>query len=532
MKHLILIAVSILILQSCARRGNPTGGPKDEDAPIIIQTFPKFNKTEFNDKEIKIYFDEYVKLNDLQKQLVVSPPLKYPAIISPQGLPTKRITIKIKDTLNPNTTYVFNFGNSIEDNNEGNVLSNFKYVFSTGKIIDTLELKGRIKDAFNNKTDEFVSVLLYKQKSFNDSVVFNRKPDYVANSLDSTTFNLTNLKAGKYRIIALKEGNIDYQYQPKDEKIAFLDSVIEIPTKQEILLTLFKKEPAFKVKKITELSKGHFLVGYQGDASNSTIEIVKLDTTPISKMPDFKTYFYQEANTDSIHYFYSYKKIDSVKFRISKDTLLQEISLKLKSKKPDSLQLASNIKGVLHPLDTFMIVGNVPFNDVDKNFFHLMEADTIPTTFSLKKKQVNQLQVLFDRKPKTRYKLTVLPKGITSIFKQENDTLKFGILTKKDTYYGSINLDINTKNLPLIVELLDSKNKVIRKKYLKDKHQVSFEKLVPGKYHIRVIVDKNKNKKWDTGNFIEHLQPEPVFYFNKTIELKENWFLNEKMNLD
>lgn len=531
MKQFLFLTFSILILQSCARRGNPTGGPKDENAPIIIQTFPKINTTEFNQKEIKIYFDEFVKLKDLQKQLIVSPPLKYPAQITPQGIPTKRISIKIKDTLKPNTTYVFNFGNSIEDNNEGNILADFKYVLSTGKVIDSLTLKGKVQDAFNQKSDDFISILLYKANTFNDSLVFKEKPNYVSNTLDTTTFNFTNLKAGKYKIIALKESNRDYNYQPKDEKIAFIDSVIELPTEQAVVLNLFKKEPKFQVKNSKEIAKGHLLIGYVGNPENSKITVVKIDSIPVSNSTDFKAYTYKEKNKDSIHYFFKYKKTDSIKFHIQKDTISQEIMVRTKSKKIDSLTLKNNITGVLHPMDTLTLIANIPLKKWDKNLFQLMEADTIPTIFKLQKKQANKLQILFDQKPKTKYKLTVLPKGIQSIFEQENDTLKYGIQTKKKTYYSTINLTINTAKFPLIVQLLDKNDTIVRSKYVTENGMISFEKLIPAEYKIRVIYDKNKNKRWDTGDFIKHQQPEPVYYFDKKIQLKENWILNESMDI-
>lgn len=531
MKRIFFYFLIALTLQNCARIGKPTGGPKDQDAPIIIQTFPKFNTTEFNKKEIKIYFDEYVKIKDLQKQLVVSPPLKYPAVISPQGIPTKRITIKIKDTLKPNATYVLNFGNSIEDNNEGNVLKDFKYVFSTGKQIDTLNLVGNVKDAFNQKQENFISVMLYKVNRYNDSIVYTKKPNYVTSTLDSTSFNLSNLKKGKYRIIALKEKNKDYQYQPKDEKIAFIDSIISLPTDKNIELKLFKEEPQFKVKEITEIAKGHLLIGFVGDPKNSKIEIVKIDSLPFNKVTDFKSYTYKDKKTDSIHYFYNYKKTDSIKFRISKDTIRQEIVVKTNLQKTDSLLLKANTKGTLHPLDTLKIISTIPIKKTDKNKFQFMQSDSIPITFALHQKRVNELEVLFDKKPKSRYKLMVLPNGITSIFNQTNDTLNIGFQTKKDTYYSSITLNIQTKKTPLIVQLLDSKNRIVRTHYLVNKTKTLFDKLIPQKYRIRIIYDLNKNKKWDSGNFLKHQQPEPVYYFNKSIDLKENWFLNETMQL-
>ena len=127
----------------CAKKGRPSGGPKDEDAPLFVVANPAHESTNFDKDEIRIYFNEFIKLRDLNKQLIVSPPLnpKNPSLITPQGSPSEYITIKILDTLKKNTTYIFDFGNSVEDNNESNQLERFKYVFSTGNYIDSLDFE-------------------------------------------------------------------------------------------------------------------------------------------------------------------------------------------------------------------------------------------------------------------------------------------------------------------------------------------------------------------------------------------------------
>ena len=119
----ILLCLIVIATSNCAKRGRPTGGPKDSIAPVIVTARPPFESINFKDDEIRIYFDEYIKLNDLNKQLVVSPPMKYPPIITPLGTPSKYIKIQILDTLKENTTYTFNFGQSVIDNTEGNVLT-------------------------------------------------------------------------------------------------------------------------------------------------------------------------------------------------------------------------------------------------------------------------------------------------------------------------------------------------------------------------------------------------------------------------
>ena len=152
-----------LFFTQCAKRGFPEGGPKDENPPMLINAIPKENSANFNENRIRLYFDEYIKLDDFRKQLVVSPPIKKSSYsISPQSGASKYIQIDINEDLSKNTTYVFNFGQSIVDNNEGNILPFFKYVFSTGKYIDSLKISGNIKNAFKRNSDKFISTLLYQ----------------------------------------------------------------------------------------------------------------------------------------------------------------------------------------------------------------------------------------------------------------------------------------------------------------------------------------------------------------------------------
>ena len=155
----ILLALTVI---SCAKRGSITGGLKDTIAPVLRASFPKNLSVNFKGKEINLTFDEYVKLKNVNKQLIVSPPLKYNPEVSPLNA-TKIINIKIKDTLQENTTYSFNFGQSIEDNNEGNPLESFKYVFSTGSYVDSLEVHGIVKDAYQKEFEKEISKLFSKK---------------------------------------------------------------------------------------------------------------------------------------------------------------------------------------------------------------------------------------------------------------------------------------------------------------------------------------------------------------------------------
>ena len=225
-----LLVLFLVFVTNCARTGRPEGGPKDEDAPLFVNSIPPYNTVKFDKKIIKLNFNEFVTLKELSKQLVVSPPLKNPPLITPQGSPSKEIKIQILDTLQENTTYIFNFGNAVQDNNESNILENFKYVFSTGTYIDSLMIAGSINDAILQEIPKSVNVLLYRiDTSYRDSIIYKKKPNYITNTLDTTNFKFTNLKDGKYFIVALKEEISDYIFNPKNDKIGFLTDTIHLP---------------------------------------------------------------------------------------------------------------------------------------------------------------------------------------------------------------------------------------------------------------------------------------------------------------
>ncbi len=514
---------------SCARRGNPSGGPKDENAPILIRTIPEFKSVNFKAKEIKIYFDEYIKLKDINKHLVISPPLKYAPIIKPLGLPSKKITIKIQDTLLENTTYTFNFGESIIDNSEGNILSNFKYIFSTGNYIDSLSLKGSVQNTFHKKAEKYVSVLLYPaDTTFRDSTIYLKKPRYIASTLDSIHWEITNIKKGTYHLIALKEENSDYLFNPKTDKIGFLDTIIKIPTDKEPQIKLFKEILPFKANKPIEVSKGYLIFGFEGDAKKFKVAI---DSNEIVDKT-FKSISFFEKEKDTLNYFFkSGKIVDSLKFNLTNTYFTSKEKIILRSSKIDTLKISSNVRGVLNFRDTLKIITNNPYIEFNKKLMELFDKDSTAVAYTLQRKNNTNLIINFDKKENQRYRLNLYPGAIIDFFMQKNDTLKYAFSTKKITDYGNITLRITNVKDPIIVQLLTDKFNLIEEKFTHKNTTLEFISLTPAKYNIRIIIDKNNNRKWDTGNYLKKIQPEKVLYFEKEINVKSNWFVKESMNL-
>ena len=264
--HFLLTLLLIVVFQSCAKRGTPDGGPEDFIPPVYVRATPENFTTNFDAEEIRIYFDEYIKLNEAQRQIIVSPPMDPKPEITPLGSASRSIRIKITDTLQENTTYTINFGQSIVDNNAGNPLPFFQYIFSTGSYIDSLSVAGHISDAYFKDAPPFVSVMLYEVDStYNDSTIFLQQPRYITNTLDSlTTFNLDYLKEGTYQLVALNDLNNNYRFDPGRENIAFLDQSITIPTDSVYDLKLFREIPQFGIARPKQEAGQHIIFGYTG----------------------------------------------------------------------------------------------------------------------------------------------------------------------------------------------------------------------------------------------------------------------------
>jgi len=222
---LYILAVSNM---GCGQIGFPTGGAKDSIAPRLVSASPKLNSTQVTGNKITLTFDEYVELREAQTNVLISPfPKKTPAV----DFKLKTVTVKLKDSLLPNTTYSINFGNAIVDINEGNPYKDFTYVFSTGDFIDTFSLEGKVLMAETGKADSTLIAMLYRNAD--DSAVQKNKPDYIGRLKGDGSFTFINLPAGNFKIYALKDGDGGKTYNSKKEVFAFADAEITVSEKND-----------------------------------------------------------------------------------------------------------------------------------------------------------------------------------------------------------------------------------------------------------------------------------------------------------
>ncbi len=219
----------------CANIIPPTGGPRDSLPPVLLSANPADSTKNFNAKKIILNFNEYVQVDQVQKNLIVSPVPQIPPTVETK---LRTLTITVRDTLRPNTTYAFDFGNSIKDINEGNVFRNFTYVFSTGSHLDSLQIGGKVIIAESGKTDSTLIVMLYK--NLDDSAVVKEKPRYVARVDSAGNFRFKYLEPGTFAVYAVKDESGARRYQSNKSLFAFYDSTITSQSqKKDILLYAF-----------------------------------------------------------------------------------------------------------------------------------------------------------------------------------------------------------------------------------------------------------------------------------------------------
>ncbi len=524
-KYLLLLLAIITI--GCAKRGSITGGKKDTIPPVLISSLPKNGSINFIGKDIQLTFDEFVKLKDVSKQLIISPPMK----LQPEILPataSKTLTLKIKDTLQPNTTYSFNFGKSIQDNNEGNPYQQFKYVFSTGSYIDSLTLGATTKDALGKKVDNFVSILLYEvNEKYTDSAIYKQAPRYVTNTLDSLKIGkFENLKKGKYRLVALKDANSNNKFDPKTDKIGFQKDFITLPNDTIYELELFKEELPFKSINFSQASAARYTMGYEGNSKDVKISIKKgTEEIPylLTKLP----------KKDSLQLWFKAPKGDSVKVAISKNNYAKSYSLKIRDQKKDSLNFTTAISETLNFRDNFEINSNSPISKWDVSKMKLIKKDSSEVKFTTEYDAYNQkLKILFTKGPQEKYNLKLLPGALYNYYDMKNDTLSYNFTTNDISEYGNLKVTLeNVKRFPVIVQLVDEKENVIASEFSEKNTVLNFELLEPKKYTLRLIYDDNKDKEWTPGNFLALRQSEEVIYFPKELDVRANWDVEQPFDL-
>ncbi|MBP5196687.1 MAG: Ig-like domain-containing protein [Bacteroidaceae bacterium] len=222
-----IIGVLVLLLAACASIGTPDGGRYDEEPPYVVKSNPGDRATGVTTKKIRINFNEYIKLDNASEKVVISPAQLEPANVRADG---KQIRVDLFDSLKANTTYTIDFSDAVEDNNEGNPMGNYTFSFSTGDVIDTMEISGNVVAASNLEPvkGSLVGVIPY-DSTWHDSLFRTTPLLRLGRTNGSGRFTIKGIKPGRYRCFALKDGDGNFRFSQKSEEIAF-DTTVIVPT--------------------------------------------------------------------------------------------------------------------------------------------------------------------------------------------------------------------------------------------------------------------------------------------------------------
>jgi len=570
---LIFVSISlftITYLLSCANQLAPSGGPQDKEPPVVISSLPPNFSTHFDKNKIRVTFNEFVQLKQADEQILISPPVQKKPDYNLKG---KSLFINLKEDLLPNTTYSFFFGNSITDITEGNPLTNFLYVFSTGDYLDSLSIAGEVKNAFNLKPEEGVFVMLYPISNDTipaDSLPMKIKPSYVTKTDKEGNFRLNYLRNEPMKLFALKDINNNYLYDTPDEEIAFTEEIVipeHIKTMEpdttlgqapDSIHTKLLYDNFFHLKLFQQIDSTQrrlsetgfyppgFLITYRYGLKNPVINLFKEK----NEAP----WYIKELNKgrDSLRVWLTQPMPDSITIKIQDGDFFSDTVLivlpekktpetskrrqKEETKQTEQLIINSNVKSRLLELNTPLeLTFEHPIKNYNKSHIWLFsEKDTVLANFSFADNANRKLKLIQKLEEETLYNLVIRDSTFFDIYDHTHNSLVIVFNTRKTSDYGNLYLDVKIKNdsIPYILQLLDPKENVIHETVLNKSEELAFELLNPGIYTLKAIEDKHTNGVWDTGDYLKKREPEKVFFFQKELQIRTNWDIEEVWKIE
>lgn len=582
-RNFILLGSGIIVL-SCASMGSPSGGDYDFDPPKVLSSTPTPNQTFVKSGKVQIIFDELVQLEKPMDKVIVTPPQKSFPVIRAQN---NKIIVELKDTLITNTTYTIDFTDAIVDNNEKNALENFALSFSTGAVVDTLSISGKVLTADNLEPVSGIYVGIHSNLS---DTAFTKLPFMrISRTNELGNFTIKGIAPGEYKIYALDDINRDYKYDNPAEAIAFLDKVIvpsvEAAVRQDSVFNL--KDLTFDTIRMVNYTKflpddimlrsftSNFKRQYLQKHERLTADVISIYFGAPTAMPKIEpidipmpitdwSVLERTAGNDTLKFWITEKAIaamDTLSLKVSytmtdslnqlkpvTDTLSFINRIKKKAPKDEKkkgkekeemtfLTLTTDIAQLFDVYKDVTLEFDYPVKDFDKSKVHLQhQLDTIYSNvdYILQKDSLNPRKYRLQNKwiPGGEYRLVVDSATLNSYTGLWNNKQEIPFKIKTLDQYGS--LDINIYNLPdsmpAFVQLLDKSDKAVYYATV-NKEVASFVYINPGIYYARIILDANDNGKWDTGEYSEMREPEMVNYYPKTFEIKAFWDITEDWEL-
>ena len=566
----IILLLTAFLAQRCANAVAPTGGPKDNTPPMVVEAMPENQCVNFNGKKIEITFDEYITLNNANQNVMISPPMKEKPDIK---LKNKNVVIKFKEILEANTTYTINFGSAIKDLHEGNLFKDYVYSFSTGNHIDTLSIGGKLLDAEDMKPIEDAYIGLYAADRDNlDSLPMSVTPNYITKTDKEGKFSLNGLANKKYLVFALKDANANLYFDLPNEAVAFLDTLVPASYLQKALplpvtdstvtdsLAMQMDSVVFETKTTTMYDqKALDLTLYMFTEVDSTQVLLEkklieegllrfvfrhpakdaVIMTP-EMLPDtFNLVTTHSAVYDTVWWYFTPNVKDSLWVQVKYDTLINDstrYSLKFKDKnakrkKVETLKVSNNLLGRnnLIPGDTLTLKFSEPIVRYAMRDSAAFKCDSIVYYDTLAFEPADEhgfkYRLTTPFSADSNYNIEIPDSVFFGIRNRVNDAIKLDFHVMKDSEYGNIYITVEPPMgmKQVIVQLTDDKDKVLKQEIIMQKQEVMFEYLMPAKYKLRAILDADGNGKWSTGNYHHHSLPETIIEYKNPLDLKAGW---------
>lgn len=456
---ILITALATLVTGStgCANIVPPQGGPRDTIPPVLLKVSPNDSATGFTGNKIVFNFDEFVEVQNIQEQLLISPLPKISPLVDYK---LREVTVKLKDTLEPNTTYTLDFGKSVKDITEGNFIKDLRYIFTTGNYIDSLELEGQVLNAETAKPDSTLIVMLHTSSA--DSAVIKEKPKYIARLDNKGRYHFRNLPAGHYYIYALKDEGGTRRYMSDKQLFAFADSVVDpsVSKTGPMLMAWGKKEK--NTPAMIDAGTGN----NRNKPATGTDKRLKFQLNLSNNQQDLLGDFVMSFETPL-------KNFDSTGFRLYTDSSFNPVPAYRLSK--DSTGLNITVKTAWKEQTLYQLILDKTFAE-DSSGRQLLKGDTL------------------------------------------------SFVTKKKADYGTLKirfrkLDLDKK--PVLQLILGQQPAV---NYPLSTAEFNLSLVNPGEYELRIFYDSNGNGIWDTGEFFKtRRQPETVIPISRKVTVKPNW---------
>ena len=534
----VVVSMMTLIFAGCAKITTPTGGPKDTTPPKVLKVEPPDGTVRFGEKHIRIWFDEFVTVNNPTENVLVSPPLAEKPEYIVKG---KSLVVKFKDTLRANTTYNLVFSDAIKDFHEGNALNYFHYGFSTGDSLDDYMVRGNILDAKTLAPAKDFYVLLYKDDT--DSLPLTTLPDYVTKSLTDGSFLLKNIAPGDYKIFALKDVNANFRFDLPNEEIAFQEeTVAAVRALPDTAADSLKAElPLVTLMAFAGEDSVQVLARYDNPAAGVykfpyKHRFVDFSVTPESQPLDYFqrinatrdtiTWYLKKPLTDTVVYFFNADNhIDTVRITPYKEKSsggrgrgqqpTPKLAVSFANAGEYHLPLTLRFSYPVLPTDTFDVwVYSQQQDRKDTAVYRY----AVPDTFSL------QLTLPMEVTEKKSYSVMIPDSVFFGYNGLTNDTLKTQFTTKSEKDYGTL---IMNYQLPddgkQYVATLWSNDKIVKEDALTASKTITYPFLNPGTFRVSVFCDENGNGRWDPGDYRTNRQPETMFNFPTNINIRAYW---------